>query len=84
MTRVPLFPEQDLSIGLTRVPALPAVISTFHTSGSVDYLLHIAVANTDELRDWVLDNLATDPVVGHTETTLVFEHIQGNHGPLPA
>jgi len=66
-----------------RVPHLPAVLSTFHTSGSVDYLLHIAVASTEDLRDWVLDNLATDPVVGHTETTLVFEHIQGNHGPLP-
>jgi hypothetical protein len=22
-------------------------------------------------------------VVGHTETTLVFEHMPGNHGPLP-
>jgi len=66
-----------------RVPKLPAVLSTFHTSGSVDYLLHIAVATTEDLRDWVLDNLATDPVVGHTETTLVFDHIQGNHGPLP-
>ena len=62
------------------VPKLPAVLSTFHTSGSVDYLLHIAVATTEELRDWVLDNLATDPVVGHTETTLVFDHIQGNPG----
>jgi DNA-binding Lrp family transcriptional regulator len=66
----------------SRVPKLPAVLSTFHTSGSVDYLLHIAVATTEDLRDWVLDNLATDPVVGHTETTLVFEHMPGNHGPL--
>jgi DNA-binding Lrp family transcriptional regulator len=62
-----------------RVPKLPAVISTFHTTGSVDYLLHIAVANTDDLRNW----LATDPVVGHTETTMVFQHIPGNRGPLP-
>ena len=46
-----------------------------------DYLLHIAVGSTEDLRDGVLDNLGTDPVVGHTETTLVFEHIQGNHGP---
>ncbi len=66
-----------------RVPPLPAVIPTFNPSGPLVYLLHIAVANTDDLRDWVLDNLATDPVVGHTETTLVFAHIQGNHGPLP-
>ena len=71
------------TVSRARVPKLPAVLSTFHTSGSVDYLLHIAVATTEDLRDWVLDNLATDPVVGHTETTLVFDHIQGNHGPLP-
>lgn len=64
------------------VPLLPEVLSTFHVSGSVDYLLHIAVANTDVLRDWVLDNLTTDPVVGHTETTLVFSHIPGHSGPL--
>ncbi|WP_374049278.1 Lrp/AsnC family transcriptional regulator [Sinomonas sp. ASV486] len=66
-----------------RVPQLPGVLATFHTSGAVDYLLHIAVGSTEELRDWVLDNLATDPVVGHTETTLVFERIPGP-GPLPA
>ncbi|AIY01551.1 Transcriptional regulator, AsnC family [Arthrobacter sp. PAMC 25486] len=65
-----------------RVPQLPEVLSTFHTSGSVDYLLHIAVRDTDALRDWVLDNLTTDPVVGHTETTLVFKHIPGHTGPL--
>ncbi|GAB4099956.1 Lrp/AsnC family transcriptional regulator [Sinomonas halotolerans] len=65
-----------------RVPHLPGVLATFHTSGAVDYLLHIAVGSTEELRDWVLDNLATDPVVGHTETTLVFERIPGR-GPLP-
>lgn len=66
----------------SRVPHLPGVLATFHTSGAVDYLLHIAVASTEELRDWVLDNLTTDPVVGHTETTLVFEQIPGR-GPLP-
>jgi DNA-binding Lrp family transcriptional regulator len=66
----------------SRVPLLPAVLSTFHTSGSVDYLLHIAVRDTDALRDWVLDNLTTDPVVGHTETTLVFKHMPGHAGPL--
>lgn len=65
-----------------RVPQLPEVLSTFHTSGSVDYLVHIAVRDTDALRDWVLDNLTTDPVVGHTETTLVFAHLPGHTGPL--
>ncbi|MFI5084714.1 MAG: Lrp/AsnC family transcriptional regulator [Actinomycetales bacterium] len=65
------------------VPLLPEVLSTFHVAGGVDYLLHIAVPNTEMLRDWVLDNLTTDPVVGHTETTLVFSHMPGHTGPLP-
>lgn len=64
------------------VPRLPEVLATFHTSGAVDYLLHIAVASAEDLRDWVLDHLTTDPAVGHTETTLVFERIPGYPGPL--
>lgn len=67
---------------MERAPKLPEVLSTFHVTGAEDYLLHIAVANTDDLRDWVLDNLTTDPAVGHTETTLVFEQRSGYAGPL--
>ena len=66
----------------SRVPNLPGVLATFHTSGAVDYLLHIAVGSTEELRDWVLDHLTTLTVVAHTETTLVVEQIPGR-GPLP-
>ncbi|MDN5754149.1 MAG: Lrp/AsnC family transcriptional regulator [Arthrobacter sp.] len=64
------------------VPQLPEVLSMFHVSGGTDYLLHVAVPSTEALRDWVLDNLATDEAVGHTETTLVFDHVQGQAGPL--
>lgn len=66
----------------SRIPRLPEVLTTFHTSGSVDYLLHIAVRDTNQLRDWVLDNLTTDAAVGHTETTLVFEEMPGHPGLL--
>lgn len=61
-------------------PALPDVLEMFHVSGGTDYLLRIAVASTDALRDWVLDNLATDASVAHTETTLVFAHHRGSAG----
>lgn len=75
--------REEIDRFTSRVPALPEVVSTFHVSGSVDYLIHLAVADTDALRDWVLDYLTTDPVVGHTETTLVFNHLAGNPGLLP-
>ncbi|MEE1620441.1 Lrp/AsnC family transcriptional regulator [Zafaria sp. Z1313] len=66
----------------TKMPRLPEVLSMFHVSGATDYLLHVAVGSTEALRDWVLDNLATDAAVGHTETTLVFDHVKGQDGPL--
>ncbi len=65
------------------LPTLPEALSMFHISGANDYLLHIAVSSTEALRDWVLDNLATDESVGHTETTLVFGHHKGLGGPIP-
>ncbi|MGL3805089.1 Lrp/AsnC family transcriptional regulator [Paeniglutamicibacter sp. R2-26] len=66
-----------------KMPRQPEVLSFFHVSGATDYLLHIAVSSTEALRDWVLDNLATDESVGHTETTLVFGHHKGHGGPIP-
>ncbi|GAB3545019.1 Lrp/AsnC family transcriptional regulator [Arthrobacter tumbae] len=75
--------REEIDRFTSRVHALPEVVATFHVSGSVDYLIHLAVADTDALRDWVLDYLTTDPVVGHTETTLIFNRMEGNAGLLP-
>lgn len=60
-----------------QVPALPGVIALFHVSGKDDYLLHVAVADADALRGFVVDHLTGHPAVGHTETNLVFEHLAG-------
>ncbi|MER8025639.1 Lrp/AsnC family transcriptional regulator [Glutamicibacter protophormiae] len=76
--------REKIDTFVDRIPQLPEVLSMFHVSGGTDYLLHIAVSSTEALRDWVLDNLATDESVGHTETTLVFAHHQGHRGPLPS
>ena len=60
-----------------QVPALPGVLALFHVSGKDDYLLHVAVADADALRAFVVDHLTGHPAVGHTETSLVFEHLAG-------
>jgi DNA-binding Lrp family transcriptional regulator len=64
------------------VPRLPGVLSLFHVSGKDDYLLHVAVADADDLRRFVVDHLTGHPAVGHTETNLVFEHLPGRADPL--
>ncbi len=53
---------------------LPEVVQVFHVTGADDFLLHVAVPDTDALRDFVLDRLASRPEVGHVETRVVYEH----------
>ena len=56
---------------------VPGALRIFHVGGEDDYLIHVAVASTTELRDLVLEHLNVHPVVRHTETQLVFEEIPG-------
>jgi len=57
-----------------RIAQLPAVIQTFHVSGGEDFLVHVAVADAQSLRSFILDSLTSDPSVSHARTHLVFEH----------
>ena len=59
---------------------LPGVVSVFHVAGAEDYVLHVRAGSGDALRDFVLDHLAVDPVVQHTQTSLIFEHARGTGG----
>ena len=54
--------------------AMPEVIELFHVTGADDFLLHIGVADTDGLRDFVLDRLTVRPEVGHVESRVVYDH----------
>lgn len=57
---------------MRQAPQLPGVVTVFHVAGADDYLLQVAVASTEALRDFVLDHLTSHPAVGHTETSLIF------------
>jgi len=59
------------------VRALPGVLSVFHMTGVTDYLLWVASADMQELREFVVDHLATHPAVSHAETSLIYEHRRG-------
>lgn len=59
-------------------PTWPGVLSMFHTAGADDYLLHVVAADAEALRDFVLAHLATHPAVSHSETNLIFEHVDGS------
>ncbi|HEX6498301.1 MAG TPA: Lrp/AsnC family transcriptional regulator [Micromonosporaceae bacterium] len=58
-------------------PTLPGVLAVYHVTGPIDYLLHVAVADAEALRDLVLDHVVSLPEVAHAETSLIFEHVRG-------
>ena len=56
---------------------VPGALRILHVGGEDDYLIHVAVSSTQQLRDLVLEHINVHPVVRHTETQLVFEEIPG-------
>src|ERR671936_2383528 len=55
---------------------LPEIVGVFVVSGGDDFLLHLAVPDTDALYAFVIDKLAGRPVVADVRTSVVYEHIR--------
>ncbi len=59
------------------VSQVPGVLMVFHLTGVTDYLVWVAASDPQELREFVVDHLATHPAVAHAETSLIYEHRRG-------
>jgi len=60
---------------------LPEVANIFFLAGKDDFLLHVAAASSEALRDFV-ERLSGNTDVAYTETSLIFEHIRADQGML--
>lgn len=69
--------RSDIEAFRREVTSWPGVLSLFHLGGRDDYLLHVAARSTTELRDFVVRYVTGHPVVAHSETNIVFEHVKG-------
>ena len=54
---------------------LPEVVGVFVLTGGDDFLLHVAVADTDGLYGLVIDRLTRRREVADVRTSIVFEHV---------
>ena len=59
----------------------PEVQDVYLLGGSEDVLVHVAVADSQALRAFVVEHLSTRQEVAHTQTSLVFEHLHLPTGP---
>ncbi|MGB8635502.1 MAG: Lrp/AsnC family transcriptional regulator [Rhodanobacteraceae bacterium] len=51
---------------------LREVLTFYHVAGRNDYLVHVAVRDSNHLRDFAMDAFTTRPEVAHIETNLIF------------
>ncbi|PPF19305.1 Lrp/AsnC family transcriptional regulator [Rathayibacter sp. AY1A7] len=56
------------------IRALPEVVQVFFLGGSEDFIIHVAVRDSSDVRDFVVSNLSANPAVASTRTSLVFDH----------
>ncbi|GHD05497.1 Lrp/AsnC family transcriptional regulator [Zhihengliuella salsuginis] len=53
------------------------VTQLFFLGGTDDFVLHLAVRDSNDVRQFVLDHLSANPAVASTQTSLVFDHLPG-------
>ncbi|MGD8195762.1 Lrp/AsnC family transcriptional regulator [Herbiconiux sp. P18] len=58
------------------VSGLPETIGVFVTSGTEDFLVHVAVPDNEALYAFVIDRLTERPEVADVRTSVVYEHVQ--------
>jgi len=85
MVTVRLRPQSRATVHGFRnfVAGLPETLQVFITTGPDDVLVHVAVASTEALQNFVLDSLTKRKEVAGIRTEVVFEHAR-NHVVTPA
>jgi len=66
------------------VSVLPETLGVFVTSGSEDFLIHVAVASNDELYAFVIDKLTQRAEIADVRTSVVYEHVRNRQIVPPA
>lgn len=59
---------------------LPGVERIFFVTGDRDFLIHVALADSDALRTLVAHNLSVHPEVAGTNTSVIFENVAVQRG----
>lgn len=75
--RLTVHAREQIEAFTRAVRALTGVLSVFHVAGVNDYLVWVAATDAQDLREFVVDHLATHPAVAHAETSLIYEHKRG-------
>lgn len=67
--------RQESIVAFSRaIRRLPQVIQVFFVGGSDDFLVHIAVESSAEVRTFVVEHLSAQSTVASTRTSIIFDY----------
>lgn len=66
--------QENIQAFTDEVRRLPEVIQLFFVGGNDDFLVHIAVENSSQVRLFVVDHLSARHSVASTNTSMIFEY----------
>ncbi len=75
--RLAVHAREQIDAFTSAVRQLAGVLMVFHLAGATDYLVWVAARDAQDLREFVVDHLATHSAVSHAETSLIYEHSRG-------
>lgn len=74
--------RDQLTSFMDRLMELPAVLNAFLLGGTADFVIHVAAASVERLRELVIDELNTNPAVAASETNLIFQYRRAQRIPI--
>jgi DNA-binding Lrp family transcriptional regulator len=76
--------RQNIEAFRNWVSGLPDTLGVFVTTGSEDFLIHVAVPDNQSLYAFVIDRLTERGEVADVRTSIVYEHLRNDRiGPAP-
>ncbi len=59
---------------IKKIQSINGVIRFYHLAGDTDFMLHVAVENSNSLRSFVLDELANFSYIDHIESSMIYHN----------
>ncbi|TDT31024.1 Lrp/AsnC family transcriptional regulator [Naumannella halotolerans] len=66
--------QEAINAFTTQVRTHPQVLQFFFLGGNDDFLVHVAVTDSSQLRRFVVDQLSSQNTVASTHTSVIFEY----------
>lgn len=59
---------------IKKIKSLEGIIRFYHLAGDTDFMLHLAVENSNSLRSFIMDELANFSYIDHIESSIIYHN----------